>query len=80
MDKVKVALTVLSIMIIIVPILVEVYVYKDNLEGLVFPPQIQNLMNGNNGNNNNGATAGTLVRAAFPVELPDASTRRATPV
>ncbi len=55
MDKVKVGLTVLSIMIIIAPILVEVYVYKDNLEGLVLPPQIQNLMNGNN----NGATSET---------------------
>ncbi len=56
MDKVKVGLTVLSIMIIIAPILVEVYVYKDNLEGLILPPQIQNLMNGNN---NNGATSET---------------------
>lgn len=55
MDKVKVGLAVLSIMIIIAPILVEVYVYKDNLEGLVLPPQIQNLMNGNN----NGATSET---------------------
>lgn len=55
MDKVKVGLTVLSIMIIIAPILVEVYVYKDNLEGLILPPQIQNLMNGNN----NGATSET---------------------
>jgi hypothetical protein len=55
MDKVKVALTVLSIMIIIVPLLVEVYAYKDNLLGLVIPPQMKNLINGGG---NSGTSAG----------------------
>ncbi|MGA2682683.1 MAG: hypothetical protein ABSF44_12885 [Candidatus Bathyarchaeia archaeon] len=55
MDKVKVALTVLSIMIIIVPLVAEVYAYKDNLLGLVLPPQMKNLMNGGG---NSGTSAG----------------------
>ena len=49
MDKVKVALTILSIVIIVVPLMAEVYAYRDNLEGLVFPPQMKDLMNGGNG-------------------------------
>ena len=48
MDKVKVALTILSIIIIVVPLLAEVYVYRDNLEELVLPPQMKDLMNGGN--------------------------------
>lgn len=55
MDKVKIGLTILSIAIIVIPLAIEVYAYKDNLEGIVLPPQIQSLMNGNN----SGATAGT---------------------
>lgn len=58
MDRVKFALTILSILIIVVPLVAEVYVYKDNLEGLVLPPQIKDLMNGgNNGNNGNSGSS-----------------------
>ena len=56
MDRVKFALTILSIMIIVVPLVVEVYVYKDNLEGLVLPPQIKDLMNGGNNGNSGSFT------------------------
>jgi len=55
-DRVKFALTILSIMIIVVPLVVEVYVYKDNLEGLVLPPQIKDLMNGGNNGNSGSFT------------------------
>ena len=46
MDKVKLALTVLSILIIIVPLAGAAYVYRDNLLGLVLPPQLKSLVNG----------------------------------
>ena len=65
MDKVKLALTILSIAIIIVPLALEVYTYKDNLEGLVLPPQIQNLMNGSS----NGASSG--VQSSVSPSLPN---------
>ena len=46
MDKVKIALTILSIVIIVGPIAGVVYVYRDNLLGLVVPPEVKGLMNG----------------------------------
>jgi hypothetical protein len=46
MDKVKFALTMLSIAIVIVPIAGAVYIYRNNLEGLVLPPKFQNMING----------------------------------
>jgi len=45
MDKVKLALTVLSILIIVVPLACAAYVYRNNMLGLVLPPQIKNVMN-----------------------------------
>ena len=56
MDRVKFALSILSVMIIVVPLVVEVYVYKDNLEGLVLPPQIKDLMNGGNSKSSGSST------------------------
>ncbi len=47
MDKVKIALTVLSIVIIVGPIAGVVFAYRDNLLGLVVPPQVNSLVNGN---------------------------------
>lgn len=49
MDKVKIALTLISIAIIASPLLVELVIYRDNLLGLILPPQIQNLVNGDKG-------------------------------
>ena len=46
MDKVKLALTVLSILIVIVPLAGAAFVYRDNLLGLVLPPQIKSLISG----------------------------------
>lgn len=47
MDKVKIALTVLSIVIIVGPIAGVVLAYRDNLLGLVVPPEVNSLVNGN---------------------------------
>jgi hypothetical protein len=50
MDKVKLALTVLSILIVVVPLVGAAFVYRDNLLGLVLPPQIKSLINGGSSN------------------------------
>ena len=46
MDKVKIALTVLSILIVIGPLAGAAFVYRDNLVGLVVPPQVKSLVSG----------------------------------
>ena len=46
MDKVKIALTILSIVIVIGPLAGIAYVYRDNLLGLVVPPQIKSMISG----------------------------------
>ena len=46
MDKVHVALTILSIIILAGPLLGIMYVYRDNIAGLVFTPEIRNLSSG----------------------------------
>ena len=48
MDKVKIALTILSILIVIGPLAGITYTYRDNLLGLVVPPQIKSLVSGGN--------------------------------
>ena len=48
MDKVKIALTILSIAIVIGPLAGVAYVYRDNLLGLVVPPQVKSLVSGGN--------------------------------
>ncbi len=58
MDKVKIVLTLVSIAIIASPFLVELIIYRDNLLGLVIPPQVQNLINGDKGNGSNGSQSG----------------------
>ena len=47
MEKVKIALTILSILIVIGPLAGVTYVYRDNLLGIVVPPQIKSLVSGN---------------------------------
>ena len=46
MDKVKIALTILSILIIVVPLAAVTFLYRDNLPGLVVPPQVKSLESG----------------------------------
>jgi hypothetical protein len=60
MNKTKIALTILTIVISIGPLLGVVFIYRDNFMGIVFPPQIQDVINGNNNGNSGspfGATA-----------------------
>jgi hypothetical protein len=54
MEKVKFALTILSIAIIVVPLAVEVYAYINDPVGMVIPPQIASLMNSNSSGDNSG--------------------------
>jgi hypothetical protein len=46
MDKMHLALTVLSIVIIVGPIVGVVYAYSGNLAGLVLPPELKSLASG----------------------------------
>jgi hypothetical protein len=47
MDKLHLALTVISIVIIAVPIVSVVYIYRENLPGLVLPPELKSIASGN---------------------------------
>ena len=46
MEKLKIALTLLSIAIVIGPLAGMALIYRDNLAGLVVPPEIINIANG----------------------------------
>jgi hypothetical protein len=76
MDKVKFALTVLSVLIIAVPLLVVVYAYQNNLEGLAIPPQIQSLLtdglNSGNSGSGNGAQMPQVSQSIPNFQLPQA--------
>jgi hypothetical protein len=56
MDKVRLLLTVISILIVVVPILGIVLAYQNNLLGLIIPPEVNeitdNLMHGGSSNGN----------------------------
>jgi hypothetical protein len=56
MNKVRLCLTVLTIAIMVAPLLVELALYRDNLMGLIIPPEISDIMNGG-GNSNGGNSA-----------------------
>ena len=74
----KLALTILSVAIIVVPLVAEVFAYQDNLTGLIIPPQISDLMNGGNSNNSgNNGTQGSqssqLAKSVIPnFQMPQA--------
>ena len=65
MKKVKILLTILTILIAVVPITAEVLIYRDNLTGLVIPPEISNLMNGGNIAANMGTVTGDIANTPF---------------
>lgn len=56
MKKLKIFLTLLSVVIIVVPIAFEVILYRDNLQGLIIPPEITSIANGNNNNSNDNGS------------------------
>jgi hypothetical protein len=47
MNKLHLALTVLTVAIIVLPIIGVVYAYRGNLVGLVLPPELESLASGN---------------------------------
>jgi hypothetical protein len=57
MEKIKIALTILSIAIVIGPLVGVALIYRENLAGLVLPPEIKNAANGQVG----GVAASDLV-------------------
>lgn len=46
--KTKVLLSILSVLIMVLPLAVQVMAYQNNLVGLIIPPEITGLMNGSN--------------------------------
>jgi hypothetical protein len=54
MKKLKIFLTLLSVLIIVIPIAFEVVLYRDNLLGLIVPPEMINLVNGDSRNGDSG--------------------------
>ena len=50
MEKVKIALTLLSIAIVVGPLAGMAFIFRDNLAGLIVPPEINNIVNGQIGN------------------------------
>ena len=76
MDRLKVFFTLLSILIIAVPITVEVVLYRDNLIALVVPSELANLINhnSNSGNSNNlvknDTAISSLVNSGFDLPQP----------
>ena len=59
MNKVKLGLTILTIAIVVGPLVGIVLVYRDNLAGLVFPPEIQNIANNSNLSSDNYSSVGS---------------------
>jgi hypothetical protein len=53
LNKAKWILRSITICCILIPLLVVGYTYRDNLLGLIVPPQLQNLINQNGQNNSN---------------------------
>jgi hypothetical protein len=77
MDRLKVFFTLLSILIIAVPITVEVVLYRDNLLGLVIPSELTNLINHNSNSGNsstdlvkNDTAISNLVNSGFDLPQP----------
>jgi hypothetical protein len=76
MDRLKVFFALLSILIIVVPITVEVVLYRDNLIALVVPSELANLINhnSNSGNSNNlvknDTAISSLVNSGFDLPQP----------
>jgi hypothetical protein len=54
MKKLKIFLTLLSVLIIVLPIAFEVVLYRDNLLGLIVPPEMISLVNGGSRNGDGG--------------------------
>ena len=56
MRKLKIILTLITIAISVIPTAYVVFSYRDNLEGLIIPPQITDIVNGDTSNLNGSIT------------------------
>ncbi len=70
MDKVKIALTILSIAIVVGPLAGVAYMYRDNLIGIILPPQFQNLLGGIG--SNGGQSSSQLSQSIAGFQMPQA--------
>jgi hypothetical protein len=70
LDKVKIALTILSIAIVVAPIAGLAYVYRNNPIGIVLPPQFQDLLGG--GGSNGSQSSSQLSQSISHFQMPQA--------
>ena len=63
MNKVKIFLVMLTIAITVLPIAVEILMYRDNLLGLIVPPEIVSMING-------GGSNSSLINSEFTLPQP----------
>lgn len=70
MKKLKILLALLTIAIIVVPITLEVILYRDNLFGLIVPPEIANMINGDRSKGNGGSIVNSQFELPQPVGEP----------
>ncbi len=63
MNKTKILLSLLTVLIMVVPLAVQVIAYQNNLVGLIIPPELMNLMNPQSSNSGNSGT--TLANSPF---------------
>lgn len=70
MKKLKLFLTLLTIAITVMPIVIEVMLYHDNLSGLIIPNDFNNIINGNNNSNSNSSNSNNLLNADFQPPQP----------
>jgi hypothetical protein len=72
MRKLKIILTLVTIAISVIPIAYVVFSYRDNLEALIIPPQINDIVNGDTSNINGSITDNSsgLVNPNFNLPQP----------
>jgi len=71
MNKVKICLTIFTIAVILLPITLEIMMFKDNLMGLVIPPELTNLMKvGGEGNNATDNSTSSFINPDFQMPKP----------
>jgi hypothetical protein len=72
MDKVKVALTLLSIAIVVGPLGFMVYEYRDNLLGIFIPPEFQSLLGGSGSNSQQSSSTSNIAKSLSNFQMPQA--------
>lgn len=65
MNKVKVCLTIVTIAIMVSPFVVELVMYRDNLAGLIIPPELMSMMNMGGGDGGDGGGSSVADNSSF---------------